>query len=56
MPCSERAKNNSMIFFIFYHHTASFPALPIYYGFSGEYYIKSKNFSKKIISHFWNGA
>ncbi|MFR0899467.1 MAG: hypothetical protein ACLSG4_08345, partial [Anaerobutyricum sp.] len=35
---------------IFYHHTASFPASPIYYGFSGEYYIKSKNFSKKYIT------
>ena len=35
-------------FFIIYHLTASFPASPIYYGFSGEYYIKSKTFSKKL--------
>ena len=35
-------------FFIVYHLTASFPASPIYYGFSGEYYIKSKNLLKKF--------
>ncbi len=35
-----------MIFFIVYHLTASFPASPIYYGFSGEYYINLKIFSK----------
>ena len=35
-------------FFIIYHLTASFPASLIYYGFRGEYYIKSKTFSKKI--------
>ncbi|HIS66961.1 MAG TPA: hypothetical protein IAC18_05295 [Candidatus Scatomorpha merdipullorum] len=35
-------------FFIVYHLTASFPASPIYYGFRGEYYIKSKTFSKKL--------
>jgi hypothetical protein len=34
--------------FICYHHIASFPASPIYYGFSGEYYIKSETFSKKL--------
>ena len=33
-------------FFIVYHHTASFPASPIYYGLSGEYCIKSQTFSK----------
>ena len=26
-------------FFIVYHHTASFPASLIYYGFSGKHYI-----------------
>ena len=36
-------------FFIVYYHTASFPASPIYYGFSGEYYIKSQIFSKKFL-------
>lgn len=35
-------------FFIVYHHTASFPASPIYYGFSSEYYIKFQTFSKKL--------
>ena len=35
-------------FFIIYHLTASFPASLIYYGFRGEYYIKSKTFSKKL--------
>ena len=43
-------------FFIVYHHTASFPASPIYYGFSGEYYIKSQTFSKKLYHIFLNSA
>ena len=34
--------------FICYHHIASFPASPIYYGFSCKYYIKSQTFSKKL--------
>ena len=29
-------------FFIVYHLTASFPASPIYYGFGGACYIKSR--------------
>ena len=35
--------------FIFCHHTASFPASPIYYGFGDKYYIKSETFSKTVL-------
>ena len=37
-----------MIFSSSINRTASFLASPIYYGFSGEYYIKSQTFSKKL--------
>ena len=39
MPCSERSKKHFYDFFIVYHLTASFRASPMYYGFSGKYYI-----------------